>query len=523
MWFFRLRTGKTSLRNQVRNEASPSTDRPPHSYTLLTSTLTCSTISCCQQYLTKRFSQSYKATIGCDFVTAFVPLSPETTATLSIWDTAGQERFASLSTAFFRGSDAAILVYDVTKPETLANLRRWFGVFEDRCPVEGLEGKRRFCFLVVGNKGDLASTLDSGSGHLNDFNIVKEEDARALFNELIPPRPQPPSSPSSAPANPSASSAPHSFSDSSSNQASSSPSSAFSSALNSVTTRIRSFSSATPTARASSPGPSSSSHHLVSSGAVPAPSSPSTSSAPQDVHSSTLASIEIVSSPPASGPSTLTTTTSIYHDALSSFCDPSTSSPRQNGSASNPVFPPPSSIYSFSTARSDGSSACGSGPRPTSPVNSSALPSVFSSSSPLSTSPAGAGGFPKWDLRLSSKRAASIASMSSSLGSSTSTIRPANAQPRSTSRSRPRKASGGSSLRPKMTDHGPRGETSTEDPLGAYREILPANHHARADLCRHLYLSRSSPGCSSVWTTSRVPSLFPLRFCQDGRRCPRAV
>jgi GTPase SAR1 family protein len=33
--------------------------------------------------------------------------------TLQVWDTAGQERFRSLGTAFYRGADACIMVYDV--------------------------------------------------------------------------------------------------------------------------------------------------------------------------------------------------------------------------------------------------------------------------------------------------------------------------------------------------------------------------------------------------------------------------
>ena len=32
-----------------------------------------------------------------------------------IWDTAGQERFQSLGTAFFRGADCCVLVFDVTE------------------------------------------------------------------------------------------------------------------------------------------------------------------------------------------------------------------------------------------------------------------------------------------------------------------------------------------------------------------------------------------------------------------------
>ncbi|KAJ7657474.1 hypothetical protein B0H17DRAFT_1213514 [Mycena rosella] len=36
-----------------------------------------------------------------------------------------QECFVSLPAAFFRGADAAVLMYNVTRPETLATLTTW--------------------------------------------------------------------------------------------------------------------------------------------------------------------------------------------------------------------------------------------------------------------------------------------------------------------------------------------------------------------------------------------------------------
>ncbi|KAJ7266481.1 P-loop containing nucleoside triphosphate hydrolase protein, partial [Mycena haematopus] len=113
------------------------------------------------QYISARFSTSYRATIGADFITKTLPPPPSSPDTepvvLQIWDTAGQERFASLASAFFRGADAAILMYDVTAPETLYALRRWWDEFKAKAPVreEDLRGGRGgFCVVVVGNKID---------------------------------------------------------------------------------------------------------------------------------------------------------------------------------------------------------------------------------------------------------------------------------------------------------------------------------------------------------------------------------
>ena len=66
------------------------------------------------QYVHKKFSNQYKATIGADFLTKEVMVDDKLVyvfrqflfifSTLQIWDTAGQERFQSLGVAFYRGA-----------------------------------------------------------------------------------------------------------------------------------------------------------------------------------------------------------------------------------------------------------------------------------------------------------------------------------------------------------------------------------------------------------------------------------
>ncbi|KIM34046.1 hypothetical protein M408DRAFT_59800 [Serendipita vermifera MAFF 305830] len=104
------------------------------------------------KYTIGRFSTNYRATIGADFITKAVPhySNPEDSVQLQIWDTAGQERFASLATAFFRGADAVILVYDVTDPSSLPSLAKWWDEFRTRAPV--VEGRElEFPVAVVGS------------------------------------------------------------------------------------------------------------------------------------------------------------------------------------------------------------------------------------------------------------------------------------------------------------------------------------------------------------------------------------
>ena len=44
---------------------------------------------------------------------------------VQIWDTAGQERFQSLGTAFFRGADCCVLVFDTTDRASFEAMSKW--------------------------------------------------------------------------------------------------------------------------------------------------------------------------------------------------------------------------------------------------------------------------------------------------------------------------------------------------------------------------------------------------------------
>ncbi|KPA78570.1 putative mitochondrial rab7 GTP binding protein [Leptomonas pyrrhocoris] len=98
------------------------------------------------QYVSHRFDSRYKATIGADFLTKDVEINGRV-VTLQIWDTAGQERFQSLGSAFYRGADACILVFDVTQQESFAHVGSWLEEFS-------IQAGRRDSVLV-GNKTDL--------------------------------------------------------------------------------------------------------------------------------------------------------------------------------------------------------------------------------------------------------------------------------------------------------------------------------------------------------------------------------
>ncbi|KAG0140443.1 hypothetical protein CROQUDRAFT_690531 [Cronartium quercuum f. sp. fusiforme G11] len=107
------------------------------------------------QYVNKRFSTQYKATIGADFLTKEVYIESEPSdrvVTMQLWDTAGQERFQSLGVAFYRGADCCVLVFDVNSSKSFETLDSWRDEFLIQASPRDPDN---FPFVVLGNKIDV--------------------------------------------------------------------------------------------------------------------------------------------------------------------------------------------------------------------------------------------------------------------------------------------------------------------------------------------------------------------------------
>ncbi len=102
-----------------------------------------------RRWCEERFEHTRVMTIGVDFQTRRVAL-PGGEVKLSIWDIAGQDRFATVREGFYRGALAAALVYDLSDPQSAADLPRWLEEIQRREPA--------IDWLVVGNKEDLPGT-----------------------------------------------------------------------------------------------------------------------------------------------------------------------------------------------------------------------------------------------------------------------------------------------------------------------------------------------------------------------------
>ena len=67
---------------------------------------------------------------------------------VSVWDTAGQERFHALGPIYYRNSNGAVLVYDITDPDTFERTKMWLRELRN-VVGEGIQ------IVLCGNKGDL--------------------------------------------------------------------------------------------------------------------------------------------------------------------------------------------------------------------------------------------------------------------------------------------------------------------------------------------------------------------------------
>ncbi|EPQ18865.1 Ras-related protein Rab-21 [Myotis brandtii] len=67
---------------------------------------------------------------------------------LAIWDTAGQERFHALGPIYYRDSNGAILVYDITDEDSFQKVKNWVKELRKMLGNE-------ICLCIVGNKIDL--------------------------------------------------------------------------------------------------------------------------------------------------------------------------------------------------------------------------------------------------------------------------------------------------------------------------------------------------------------------------------
>jgi len=101
------------------------------------------------RFVKGQFHEYQESTIGAAFLTQTVCLD-DTTVKFEIWDTAGQERYHSLAPMYYRGAQAAIVVYDITNQDTFTRAKTWVKELQR-------QANPNIVIALAGNKQDLAN------------------------------------------------------------------------------------------------------------------------------------------------------------------------------------------------------------------------------------------------------------------------------------------------------------------------------------------------------------------------------
>lgn len=100
------------------------------------------------RFVRGQFDPTSKVTIGASFLSQTIALQDSTTVKFEIWDTAGQERYAALAPLYYRGAAVAVVVYDITSPESFVKAQYWVKELQKH-------GSPGIIMALVGNKADL--------------------------------------------------------------------------------------------------------------------------------------------------------------------------------------------------------------------------------------------------------------------------------------------------------------------------------------------------------------------------------
>jgi small GTP-binding protein len=107
------------------------------------------------RFVEGKFRSDFGPTIGANFLLKRIFFEPNTEVSLSIWDISGHivHKPEALSRLFYQGSNGYLLVCDLGRPETLADLIAWKEKIEQYSP--GVPG------LLLANKADLAHAIEA--------------------------------------------------------------------------------------------------------------------------------------------------------------------------------------------------------------------------------------------------------------------------------------------------------------------------------------------------------------------------
>ncbi len=133
------------------------------------------------QYVTGKFERDYHRTLGIDISTYDAIIDPHLFKLL-IWDLAGQDIFRDLRTRYCQGASGGILVFDLTRPQTLDSIPIWVEAFRDAVETDPP-------LILLGNKNDLKDkrkiTRAQGESMAKKYGLFQYEETSAKTGHQV--------------------------------------------------------------------------------------------------------------------------------------------------------------------------------------------------------------------------------------------------------------------------------------------------------------------------------------------------
>ncbi|CAF1272310.1 unnamed protein product [Rotaria sordida] len=122
-----------------------------------------------------QFQEFIESTIGAAFFTPTLKIDQNTSLQVELWDTAGQERYHSLPQMYYRGPQAALVVYDITNFDSFLEAKKWIRELRQINTNE----------MVIGLAGNKVDLVTENKRQVDTREVVEYADEnRLIFMEI---------------------------------------------------------------------------------------------------------------------------------------------------------------------------------------------------------------------------------------------------------------------------------------------------------------------------------------------------
>ena len=125
------------------------------------------------RYFSKKFNEGEKSTVNPSFYEKKQSYKGKDYE-LKFWDTAGQEQFNAINNMYYQNAVGALLVYDVTIPETFDKVKSWVNTLQE---VVGKD----IIFVIAGNKFDLSKRDKLEANQANVDSYCQQEKCQHFY------------------------------------------------------------------------------------------------------------------------------------------------------------------------------------------------------------------------------------------------------------------------------------------------------------------------------------------------------